>query len=61
MKPRNEAVALVLEQLGRYDKKVGRKHHYGRQELRELMDFIYGGEPQSKDEVLKDNNAPTKF
>jgi hypothetical protein len=25
------------------------------------MDFIYGGEPQSKDEVLKDNNAPTKF
>jgi hypothetical protein len=61
VKPRNEAVRLILEQLGRYEKKVGQQHHYGRQELRELMDFIYEGEPQGPQEILKDNHAPTKF
>jgi hypothetical protein len=31
----------------------GEKHHYGRQELRELMDFIYKGEPVNDDERIK--------
>jgi len=28
-------------------------HHYGRQEARELMDFIYGEEPQSEAQKIK--------
>lgn len=27
--------------------------HYGKQELRDLLDFIYGGPPASEDEELK--------
>ena len=26
-------------------------HHYGLQELRELMDFIYGGEPKEAERI----------
>jgi len=28
--------------------------HYGRQELRDLMDFIYEGEPENKSEEIVD-------
>ena len=28
-------------------------HHYGMQEVRELMDFIYGEEPQSEEQKIK--------
>jgi hypothetical protein len=27
--------------------------HYGRQEVRELMDFIYGEEPQNEEQKIK--------
>ena len=31
----------------------GQQHHYGKQELRELMDFIFGGAPKTKDEEIQ--------
>ena len=35
------------------------RHHYGAQELRALMDFIYGGEPSDAERInLK---SPTKW
>jgi len=30
----------------------GNRHHYGKQELKELLDFLFGGPPKSKDEEL---------
>ncbi len=65
MKTRAEAAALARRQLqdspdtsgGYYKGKTlidgrekGNQHHYGKQELRELLDFIYGGPPENDDE-----------
>lgn len=50
---RAEAVKLILKQL--HDgsgREKAHQWHYGRQELRELMDFIYGQEPQSEAEMI---------
>ena len=50
MKQREEAARFVERQLfGDADTKrdKNRRHHYGVQELRDLMDFIYGGEPEA--------------
>jgi hypothetical protein len=33
----------------KFDK--GHRHHYGVQELRELFDFIYGGEPAEIEKI----------
>ena len=64
MKSRKEAVDLINKQLqgpiGKghafttpLDKLAkGNQHHYGVQELRELMDFIYGG-PPTNGELIK--------
>ena len=64
MRTRAEAVALIMRQLERLgpdikvfktsDKYEGRANavHYGRQELKQLMDFIYGGTPELHDEVI---------
>ena len=30
----------------------GNKVHFGKQEVRELLDFIYGGPPRGRDEVF---------
>ena len=53
--PRHQAVAFIKKQLDHsYEPTMnkGDRVHYGKVELRELMDFIYGGPPQSKRERL---------
>lgn len=64
MKTRIEVVEFLLEQL-RFDWMCGRpKHgrfHYGVQELRELLDFIYEQEPQTDKEKLVLENESTKL
>jgi hypothetical protein len=65
MRPRDEAVAFIEEQLakdGKHDWPVRDNDythggqvpqwHYGKIELRRLMDFIYGQEPQSDSERI---------
>jgi hypothetical protein len=49
-----EAVARFMEcQLeGRCKREKGRQHHYGMQELRELLDFIYEAEPATEAEMV---------
>jgi hypothetical protein len=55
MKTREAAVKFITNQLD-YDYQCGREKagavHYGLQDLRELMDFIYGGPPQTSAEEL---------
>lgn len=55
MKTREEAARFVEAQFdwtSDYECKLekGGCHHYGKQEVRELMDFIYGGEPASDEQ-----------
>ena len=49
MKPREEVARFIEKQMHDAYYKCSRSkpntHHYGLQELRELMDFIYGGTP----------------
>jgi hypothetical protein len=54
MKTRTEVVTFINNQLNRHDDPLdkGGKFHYGRQELRELLDFLYG-QPQSPEEELR--------
>lgn len=53
MRSRAEAVALIERQLeGEHSRDKPNTHHYGVQELRELMDFIYEGEPKTAGEVI---------
>jgi hypothetical protein len=52
--PREKVVKFIVDQLAnKKDKPVGGTHHYGKQELRDLLDFIYGGEPLWEGEELK--------
>lgn len=60
MKPRpkkREEVARFIEETLEYDRECvlqkGSKVHYGKQELRELLDFIYGGQPATEKEKIK--------
>ena len=66
IKSRKEAVEIIHNQLNgglpvgvrdtetRFTKRFkDNKHHYGKQELRELMDLIYGGEPVDESEEIK--------
>jgi len=57
VRTREEAVQLIHAQLhwktGR--KKVGQAHHYGRQELRALLDFLYGGPPSNVKQQINSN------
>ncbi len=64
-KTRAEAVALIHEQLRHpYDgsqktkggRVKGQQCHYGVQELRDLMDEIYGGRPEDKNEEIVNVN-----
>ena len=55
MKERKDAVLLIQKQLNNETdayKKKDTLWHYGRQELRELMDFIYGTEPLIDEEKI---------
>lgn len=52
---RSEAVALINRQFERETPAADAKHskhYYGVQELRELLDFIYGGPPAGDREEL---------
>lgn len=61
-KTRKEAAALANRQLQDSPNREGktildgrpkaRANHYGKQEIRELLDFIYGGPPESDDECV---------
>jgi hypothetical protein len=56
MKPREEVARFIEKQMeGRYvcSRDKGFAHHYGLQELRELMDFIYGGEPTESERIRR--------
>ena len=56
MKTREEVARFVEKQMGgRYicSRNKNYAHHYGLQELRELMDFIYGEEPQNEEQKIK--------
>jgi hypothetical protein len=58
MKSRVEVAAFINAQLDGAIEREGEAkhfHHYGRFELRALMDLIYGGEPKSDDEKIKGN------
>lgn len=50
-KTREKAVELINKQLD--SNYPAYKPHYGREELRELMDFIYGGKPTCESEEIK--------
>ena len=56
MKNRKEVVKFVEMQLmnNHYEPSHNKhgQHHYGRQELRDLMDFIYDSMPGSKEEEV---------
>ena len=66
MKTRAEAVELIKRQLEgpdqdvetpdnktvEYRRQKGGMWHYGRQDLRELLDFIYGGAPTDPSEII---------
>jgi len=54
MKSREQSVALIHEQLNRVTEWGRGGWHYGREELRELMDFIYEGWPENDKELIKD-------
>jgi hypothetical protein len=54
IKSRREAARFIEKQLHHgHECKLekGSQHHYGKQELRELMDFIYGGEPTDEEKI----------
>jgi len=55
MKTREEVARFVEKQfLGKYNcTRRKNAHHYGRQEVRELMDFIWGEEPQNEEQKIK--------
>ena len=56
MKTRAEAVALINHQLTEDTKVFKGCWHYGVQELKDLMDFIYEGTPVNKQEEIRENS-----
>lgn len=58
MKPREEVARFIEKQFHDPAYQCSREknyaHHYGLQELRELMDFIYGGEPTEAERIRSD-------
>jgi hypothetical protein len=57
MKPREEVARFIEKQMeGRYkcSREKNYAHHYGLQELRELMDFIYGAEPTKAEKINRE-------
>lgn len=57
MKTREEVARFIEQQMkspcsDEIDRKKHGKHHYGWQELRQLMDFIYGGDPATEAERM---------
>lgn len=61
MKTRKEAVALINKQFDEEKLKESGCWHYGRVELRALLDLIYEGEPTSDDEkIMQFKNVKNK-
>ena len=59
MKQRSGVAAFINAQIAGYSPEEGSDkahHHYGREELRALLDYIYQSEPQSDDEKI--NGGP---
>ena len=54
MKQREEVARFVERQLSEdtCKREKGHKHHYGMQELRELLDFIYEGRPANEGQMV---------
>lgn len=64
MKTREEVARFVERQFGLFGPysckfEKGYQWHYGKQEARELMDFIYGGEPASDDQKVSGKQPRT--
>jgi len=62
MKTRAEIARYIERQLDwRHKPKLekGSKHHYGLQELRELLDFAFDSPPQTEEEKIR--NIPPVF
>ena len=56
MRARKKVAELINHQLKDGYMKKCNAHgmwHYGREELKELMDFIYGGKPQVNEEIAR--------
>lgn len=56
MKTREESVRFIEKQLHwthECSREKGKQHHYGLQELRELMDFIYETLPAENEYIKK--------
>lgn len=63
MKDRSEAVKFIQSQMLESETQCSRDKsgwHYGRQELRELLDFIYEGEPMNESEQLINDDGYRK-
>jgi hypothetical protein len=57
MKPREDVARYIEKQMqGSYTCSRPKPHtyHYGLQELRELMDFIYGAEPTEAEKINRE-------
>ena len=54
MKARIQAVEFIVKQLTYETEASSNKsqHHYGREELKELLDFIYEGKPETEEEKI---------
>lgn len=62
MRIRRDVVAFIESQLlWEHDTTHTKKDasHYGRQELRDLLDFIYEGEPMFSDEYIQSPHGDT--
>ncbi len=67
MMTREQAVAFITTQMAHLDdmeKRAGAKHgawHYGVQDLRQLLDAIYGGEPENDQQRLLRPSGRSEF
>jgi hypothetical protein len=62
MKSREDTARFIEDEFENHtcQRYKGQCHHYGWQELRELMDFIYNGGPVGEAEMLTNRDAYRK-
>lgn len=58
--PRNVLVNFIKNQM-KTDKPEGTRNHYGYQELRQLLDLLYGSPPEQLEEQLVSKYPMTKI
>lgn len=64
MRDRSDVVVFIDRQLsmaGECTREKKGRHHYGLQELRELLDWLYGEPPQKPSERLKGGAMTPSF